>query len=102
MPALKAMNAAPKSRTSDSEVKPFELTAVERTKGPEGGDGENWCRYTIVQGPNTITGYRQGSMRAVKKAVTLIVADLNERRRGRTGRVHLRHSSKPKKASGGR
>lgn len=76
----------------------FQLDDVERTQAPDGGAGQSWFRYTITQGPNTITGYRQGSQRAVSKAVKDIVTELNERRNGKKGRVHLTPSRKPKKS----
>jgi hypothetical protein len=74
----------------------FELNDIKRTKAPDGGAGQDWYRYIITQGPNKITGYRQGSQRAVTKAVKEIVLELNERRNGKKGRVHLTPSRKPK------
>ena len=71
---------------------PFELGIVEPTDAPTGAEGDSWCRYTITQGPNTITGYRQGSVTAVKKAVLAEVAEMNERRGGQKGRVHIKLS----------
>lgn len=78
------------------EAPPFSLGQVESIDPPEEGAGKYWCKYTIVQGHNTITGYRQGGVKAVRKAVTAIVADMNQRRMGKRGRVHLTSSSKPK------
>jgi len=75
----------------------FELGDIKRTKAPDGGGGQDWYRYIITQGPNKITGYRQGSQRAVTKAVKDIILELNERRNGKKGRVHLTPSRKPKK-----
>jgi hypothetical protein len=74
----------------------FELDDIKRAKAPDGGAGQDWYRYIITQGPNTITGYRQGSQRTVTKAVKEIVLELNERRNGKKGRVHLTPSRKPK------
>ncbi len=76
---------------------PFKLDKIEHSKAPDGGEGQNWFRYTITQGPNTINGYRQGSQRAVTMAVKEIIVELNERRGGKKGRVHLTASRKPKK-----
>ena len=76
----------------------FELSDIERTKAPDGGGGQDWYRYIITQGPNKITGYRQGSQRAVTKAVKEIILELNERRNGKKARVHLTPSRKPKKS----
>ncbi len=75
----------------------FELGEIKRAKAPDGGGGQDWYRYIITQGPNKITGYRQGSQRAVTKAVKEIILELNERRNGKKGRVHLTPSRKPKK-----
>lgn len=77
----------------------YQLDQIEKARAPHGGDGKDWFRYTITQGQNTITGYKQGSQRAVTKAIKQIVVDLNERRGGKKGRVHLTPSRK-KAASG--
>jgi hypothetical protein len=70
-------------------VEPFEIVSVRRTKAPRGLQGSDWYHYTIVQGANTIDGYRQGSLKAVTSAVEEIVALLNARRSGKRGRVDL-------------
>ena len=75
---------------------PFSIGHVESTVPPAEGAGKFWCKYTIVQGTSTITGYRQGGVKAVKEAVGEIVADMNQRRMGKRGRVHLTPSGKPK------
>ncbi len=72
----------------------YQLDEIEKATAPSGCDGKDWFRYTITQGDNTITGYKQGSQRAVTKAVKQIVVDLNERRGGKKGRVHLTPSRK--------
>ena len=72
----------------------YQLDHIEKASAPSGCDGKDWFRYTITQGFNTITGYKQGSQRAVTKAVKQIVVDLNERRGGKKGRVHLTPSRK--------
>jgi len=72
----------------------YQLDGIEKAKAPNGGDGKDWFRYTITQGQNRITGYKQGSQRAVTKAIKQIVLDLNERRGGKKGRVHLTPSRK--------
>ena len=45
--------------------------------------------YVIAQGANRIEGHRQGKLKAVTQAVEEIVAQLNERRLGKRGRVNL-------------
>lgn len=91
------MPAAAKTTATNALDESFQLDNIERAQAPDGGAGQSWFRYTITQGPNTITGYRQGSQRAVSKAVKEIVVELNERRRGKKGRVHLTPSRKTKK-----
>jgi hypothetical protein len=67
---------------------PYEIVSVRRAKVPPGGKGSYWYHYVIAfEGTNTIRGCRQGSLRAVTRAVEEMVAKLNER--------HLRYSSKP-------
>ena len=75
----------------------YELENIEKAKAPDGGSGTGWFRYTIIQGQNTITGYRQGSQRTVTRAIKDIVIELNERRVGKRGRVHLTPSRKQQK-----
>jgi hypothetical protein len=67
----------------------YEIVSVRPTEPPADMDGSNWHRYEIVQGSNRIRGYRQGSLTSVKEAVRDLVFQLNERRAGRRGRVHL-------------
>lgn len=70
-------------------AQPYEIVSVRRTEPPHGGRGSNWYRYEIVQGENTIKGYRQGSLKVVTRDVEEIVAQLNQRRTGKCSRVHL-------------
>jgi len=76
------------------EAPPFSIGQIESVEPPSEGEGKYWCKYTIVQGPNVITGYRQGGVKAVRKAVNEMVSDMNQRRMGKRGRVHLTSSSK--------
>ena len=75
----------------------YGIESVEPVDPPRGMAGTDWHRYIIVQGKNNIRGYRQGSIDTVTQAVEEIVVRLNERRRGRFGRVHLTMSSKKDK-----
>ena len=77
------------SNESEAVGEPFEIVSVRRTKPPYGFQGVDWYHYEIVQGTNTIHGYRQGNLAAVTSAVEQIVTQLNERRMGKRGRVHL-------------
>ena len=72
----------------------YQLGGIEKAATPSGCAGKDWHQYTITQGVNTITGFKQGSQRAVTKEVKQIVLDLNERRGGKKGRVHLTPSRK--------
>ena len=90
------MPSSSKAAPGRDETPPFSIGQIESIEPPAEGEGKYWCKYTIVQGPNTITGYRQGGVKAVRKAVNEIVADMNQRRMGKRGRVHLTPSSKSK------
>lgn len=68
---------------------PYEIVSVQRAEPPPGGKGSNWYRYVIAYRTTTIDGCRQGSLKAVTGAVEEIVAQLNDRRLGKRGRVNL-------------
>ena len=75
---------------------PYEVISVRRAEPPPGAEGSDWHRYVITQGANTIRGCRQGNLKAVTCAVEEIVVQLNERRLGKRGRVHLEMTPKKK------
>ncbi len=78
---------------------PFKVSSITRAAAPQGvSSAADWYRYEIAQGTNAIVGHREGSLQAVTQAVAEIVTRLNERRMGKTGRVHL--TPGPKKARG--
>ena len=81
---------------STAIVQPYEILSVQRAETPPGAEGANWHHYVIVQGSNTIRGYRQGNLKAVKSAVEEIVVLLNERQLGKRGRVNLMPTPKRK------
>ena len=74
-----------------SEVRQsYEIVSVRRSGPPPGAEGTNWYRYVIAfGGRNNIQGCRQGNLNVVTGAVEEIVAQLNERRRGKNGRVQF-------------
>ena len=74
----------------------YEIVSVEPTEPPEDMVGTGWHCYVIMQGKNTIRGYQRGNIKAVRRAVEEIVARLNERRYGKSGRVQLTMSSTAK------
>jgi hypothetical protein len=78
----------------------YEIVSVEPTDPPADTAGTGWHCYIIEQGKNTILGYKQGNIHTVTRAVEEIVERLNERRYGRSGRVHLTMSSPRKKTQG--
>ncbi len=60
----------------------YEIVSIRRAEPPPGAEGSNWHRYVIAfNGTNIIHGCRQGSTKAVTRAVEEIVAQLNERHR---------------------
>jgi len=78
---------------SSAMAQPYQIVSVRRAEPPAGGEGPYWYRYVIAfEGTNTIDGCRQGGLKAVTREVEEIVAQLNERHRGRfskPSRVHL-------------
>ena len=70
-------------------VRPFEIISLEQSASPDGSDAADWYRYELTQGTTTITGYKQGEADEIKEEITTLVARLNERRAGKTSRVHL-------------
>ncbi|MDH3351389.1 MAG: hypothetical protein OEM51_07555 [Gammaproteobacteria bacterium] len=62
---------------------PYRIDSVTPSNPPSGMVGADWHCYVIVQGSNSIRGFRPGSHRAVTNAVQEIVAQLNERRFGK-------------------
>ena len=68
----------------------YEMVSVRRAGRPPGTEGSNWHRYVIAfAGRDSIQGCRKGSLNVVTGAVEDMVAQLNERHRGKQGRVHL-------------
>lgn len=67
----------------------YEVLSVEPAEAPYNLGGADWYRYVIVQGSNEISGYRQGNLHTITRSVEEIVVRLNERRIGKSGRVHI-------------
>ena len=78
----------------------YEIRSIEPTDPPPEMEGNDWHRYVIGLGEETISGYQRGTRKAVTQSVQEIVARLNERRHGKRGRVHLDMSAKGKKPVG--
>jgi len=72
----------------------YELISIDEAKPPRGSEGGDWFRYKISQGENIITGYRRGSLRAVKRDVKTIILGLNERRSGKRKQPAARSQAK--------
>ncbi len=66
----------------------YEIVSIQRAEPPPDGKGANWYRYVIAfEGSNTITGCRQGSLKAVTSGIVEMIAQLNERHRNKRGRA---------------
>ncbi len=78
----------------------YQIVSLEPTGPPQDMIGSGWHRYVIRQGENTIRGYKRGDIESVTQAVEEMIMRLNERRYGRSGRVHLTMSSPRKKTEG--
>jgi hypothetical protein len=83
----------------DQNDEPYALKGVKKSDAPSGSQGENWIKYEITQGSNVITGYRQGSVTAIKRVAEEIVVGLNERRSPKRGRVQLTQLKKTAKTA---
>lgn len=82
---------------STEERQSYEMVSVKRAEAPAGAEGSDWYRYVIAfGGSKSIQGCRQGNLNDVTGAVEEIVAQLNERHRGKKGRVHLVPTPKKK------
>ena len=78
----------------------YEIVSLEPTEPPGGMEGTGWHCYIIAQGDNRIRGYQQDNIQSVTRSVEEIVARLNERRFGKSGRVHLTMPAQGKKTAG--
>lgn len=67
----------------------FQVSSVQPMDPPSESDASEWHSYVIVQGSNTIRGFRQGSLKTVTSAAEAIVVQLNERRMGKRARAQL-------------
>jgi hypothetical protein len=75
---------------------PFRIVEFAKADPPSGQPDTEWYRYVISQGRAAMAGMRQGSRESVIAAVEDIVTRMNERRLGRSGRVHLKMGSNPR------
>lgn len=80
----------------DCTNEPFRIVEFAKVDPPSGQPDSEWYRYVISQGRAAMAGMRQGSRESVIAAVEDIVNRMNERRLGRSGRVHLKMGSNPK------
>ena len=68
----------------------YEIVSIEPAEPPPGAKGSYWYRYVITfEGRNTITGYRQGSLKYVTNGLVEMIAQLNERHFKKRGRADL-------------
>jgi hypothetical protein len=75
---------------SSAVEQPYKIVSIRRAKPPPGADGSNGYRYVIAfEGTNIIHGCRQGSLKAVTRAVEETVARMNERHLGKPERAKL-------------
>ena len=84
----------PSAEPAPDHQQPFEFVELEQVEPPDGSDEGRWYRYVISQGEQSIVGHRRGTKKKVREAVKDIVQRMNERRMGRSGRVHLSMSKK--------
>jgi len=91
--------SAQRSKGASLKDDRFELSSINTTATPEGAPKATWYKYVITQGNNTILGQRPGTRKSVTAAVEEIVEQLNLRRAGKSGRVHLSSNRKKQAAA---
>lgn len=64
----------------------FIIVSIEKSKAPQGAEGDNWFRYVIERGNSQIVGNMSGTLQKVKTKVTEFVENLNERTSSPRGR----------------
>ena len=64
--------------------KPYTLVSVNKTKAPQGSEGNNWYQYIIQRNGSTMVGYRCGTLSQVKNYARDNVEKLNFRYGRRT------------------
>jgi len=80
------MSFMPRVQTSPrgANDEPYILVSVASSVSPTGSTEKDWHKYIIAQGHNEIVGHRRGSLEAVQAATNAIVAQLNQRRSGKS------------------
>ena len=61
----------------------YEIKTIDKADPPPGAEGDDWYRYEIAHGTNSISGYKQGTLAEVKVAMEENVVLLNERQFGK-------------------
>lgn len=59
--------------------KPYTLVSVNKTKAPQGSEGNNWYQYIIEHNGSTMVGYTRGTLPQVRKYARDNVKKLNFR-----------------------
>lgn len=58
----------------------YRVLSIDSSLPPPGCEGVDWYRYRIALGQSVITGYRRGTLHAVRSGVDEVVQGLNVRR----------------------
>ena len=72
----------PAAATADvhsTRPRPYKVASVEKTGTPDGGQGQDWYRYTLESGRSTITGQRRGLRQDVLAYAEQCTEQLNSR-----------------------
>ncbi len=80
------LTASAGAETAEADAARYRLVSIDSAAAPEGCTGRDWFAYRIVQGENTIAGFRQGDRSTVGADVETIVAGLNGRRDWKKGK----------------
>lgn len=71
------MPQSPKPQIGNA--RPYWVDSVEKTTVPQGGEGDNWCRYVLDNGYTTLMGWRRGSLCEITQYAVRYAEALNTR-----------------------
>jgi hypothetical protein len=80
-------------KTQTDSTRYFRVALVETAAVPQGGEGDNWCRYVLESGSAVITIWRRGSLQEVTQHAIRSSEELNDRNNRGTSPWALRRKT---------
>jgi len=72
----------------------YRVVQVEKTKAPDGMEGDNWHLYVIGRGNSKIEGKKPGTLNQVTQHANAVAEDLNSRAGSRGSSVYASRQQK--------